>query len=125
MSVSPSRLAAISAANSFQTASSVAFKESHSAAIYGKNVFNDKVMQQRLPKMAYKSIRKTIDTGAPLDATVLDIVATAMKDPGLLAKLGAIGLDVIASTPEQLATVQRNDLAKWAKPVKASGFQAD
>ena len=52
-------------------------------------------------------------------------VALAMKDPGLLAKLGAIGLDVIASTPEQLATVQRNDLAKWAKPVKASGFQAD
>ncbi len=80
MSVSPSRLAAISAANSFQPASSVAFKESHSAAIYGKNVFNDKVMQQRLPKMAYKSIRKTIDTGAPLDAAVLDIVATAMKD---------------------------------------------
>jgi len=80
MSVSPSRLAAISAANSFQPASAVAFKESHSAAIYGKNVFNDKVMQQRLPKMAYKSIRKTIDTGAPLDATVLDIVATAMKD---------------------------------------------
>ncbi len=80
MSVSPSRLAAISAANSFKPASALAFKESHSAAIYGKNVFNDKVMQQRLPKIAYKSIRKTIDTGAPLDAAVLDIVATAMKD---------------------------------------------
>ncbi len=80
MSVSPSRLAAISAANSFLTEPTLAFKESHSAAIFGKNVFNDKVMQQRLPKAAYKSLRKTIDTGAPLDAAVLDIVATAIKD---------------------------------------------
>lgn len=52
-------------------------------------------------------------------------VVQTLKDATLLARLGAIGLDVIASTPEQLATVQRNDLAKWAKPVKTSGFQAD
>ncbi len=52
-------------------------------------------------------------------------VAAAMKDPALLARLGGLGLDAIGSTPEQLATVQRNDLAKWAMPVKASGFQAD
>lgn len=80
MSVSPSRLAAISAANSYRTSSTLAFKESHSADIFGKNVFNDKIMQQRLPRAAYKSLRKTIDTGAPLDAAVLDVVATAIKD---------------------------------------------
>ncbi|HEY4301210.1 MAG TPA: glutamine synthetase III [Candidatus Didemnitutus sp.] len=80
MSVSPSRLAAISAANSYRTSSTLAFKESHSAAIFGSNVFNDKIMQQRLPKAAYKSLKKTIDTGSPLDAAVLDIVATAIKD---------------------------------------------
>ena len=80
MSVSPSRLAAISAANNYRTSKTVAFTESHSAGLFGKNVFNDKIMQQRLPKMAYKSLRKTIDTGAPLDAAVLDIVATAIKD---------------------------------------------
>ncbi|MBI3885442.1 MAG: glutamine synthetase III [Opitutae bacterium] len=80
MSVSPSRLAAISAANNYRTSKTVAFTESHSAGLFGKNVFNDKIMQQRLPKMAYKSLRKTIDTGATLDAAVLDIVATAIKD---------------------------------------------
>ncbi len=80
MSVSPSRLAAISAANNYRTSKTVAFTESHSAGLFGKNVFNDKIMQQRLPKMAYKSLRKTIDTGAQLDAAVLDIVATAIKD---------------------------------------------
>ena len=80
MSVSPSRLAAISAANNYRTSKTVAFTESHSAGLFGKNVFNDKIMQQRLPRAAYKSLRKTIDTGATLEAGVLDIVATAIKD---------------------------------------------
>ncbi|NDG42214.1 MAG: hypothetical protein EBY28_23355 [Betaproteobacteria bacterium] len=52
-------------------------------------------------------------------------VQSAMKEPALQAKLSALGLEAIASTPEQLAAVQRADLAKWAQPVKASGFQAD
>lgn len=80
MSVSPSRLAAISAANNYRTTKTVAFTESHSAGLFGKNVFNDKIMQQRLPKAAYKSLKKTIDTGATLEQGVLDIVATAIKD---------------------------------------------
>lgn len=80
MSVSPSRLAAISAANNYRTSKTVAFTESHSAASFGQNVFNDKIMQQRLPKAAYKSLKRTIDTGATLEAGVLDIVATAIKD---------------------------------------------
>lgn len=80
MSVSPARLNAISAANNFRVTNTLAFKESHSAALYGKNVFNDKVMQSRLPKAVYKSLKKTIDTGAPLDSVAADIVATAIKD---------------------------------------------
>ena len=80
MSVSPSRLSAISAANNYRTSKTVAFTESHSAALFGKNVFNDKIMQQRLPKAAYKSLKKTIETAAPLEQGVLDIVATAIKD---------------------------------------------
>jgi len=52
-------------------------------------------------------------------------VQAAMKDTTLNSRLGALGLEPIASTPEQLAAVQRADFAKWAKPVKASGFQAD
>jgi glutamine synthetase len=80
MSVSPARLNAISAANNFRVTNTLAFTESHSAALFGKNVFNDKVMQARLPKAVYKSLKKTIDTGAPLDPNTADIVATAIKD---------------------------------------------
>jgi glutamine synthetase len=80
MSVSPARLNAISAANNFRVTNTFAFKESHSAALFGKNVFNEKVMQTRLPKAVYKSLKKTIDTGAPLDPSTADIVASAIKD---------------------------------------------
>ncbi|MDR3540972.1 MAG: glutamine synthetase III [Desulfosporosinus sp.] len=48
--------------------------------IFGQNVFNDAVMRERLPKAAYKSLRKTIEQGLPLDPSVAEIVANAMKD---------------------------------------------
>ena len=52
-------------------------------------------------------------------------VQTAMKDAAFAQRMSALGLEPIGSTPEQLAAVQKADFAKWAKPVKASGFQAD
>ena len=33
------------------------------AEIFGKNVFNDTVMQERLPKKVYKELRQTIEEG--------------------------------------------------------------
>jgi tripartite-type tricarboxylate transporter receptor subunit TctC len=52
-------------------------------------------------------------------------VQAVFKDAAFVARLTALGLDPIGSTPEQLAAVQKADFDKWAKPVKASGFQAD
>lgn len=52
-------------------------------------------------------------------------VILAMKDAEFAAKLSSLGLEPIGSTPGQLAAVQKADLAKWEKPVKASGFTAD
>ena len=37
------------------------------AEIFGENVFNDTVMQERLPKKVYKNLRKTIEEGKDLD----------------------------------------------------------
>ena len=48
--------------------------------IFGKNVFNDKAMQERLPKSVYKKLKKTIEDGAELDPSIADVVAHAMKD---------------------------------------------
>ena len=49
-------------------------------SLFGSSVFNDDVMQERLPKDVYKSLRKTIDEGKDLDLTVANAVANAMKD---------------------------------------------
>ncbi|MBN2085817.1 MAG: glutamine synthetase III [Anaerolineales bacterium] len=48
--------------------------------IFGSNVFNDSAMKARMPKPAYKALRKTIDQGVPLDPWVAEVVAGAMKD---------------------------------------------
>ncbi len=48
--------------------------------IFACNVFNDKVMRERLPKAVYKSLRKTIDLGERMDPSIADNVASAMKD---------------------------------------------
>lgn len=50
------------------------------AEVFGCNVFNDAVMRERLPKATYKALKKTIDEGLPLGATVAEVVANAMKD---------------------------------------------
>ena len=48
--------------------------------LFGCNVFNDKKMQERLPKSTYKALKKTISDGEPLDISVANVVASAMKD---------------------------------------------
>ncbi len=52
-------------------------------------------------------------------------VQVVMKDKALTDRMVALGLEPIGSTPDQLAAVQRTDLAKWAAPVLKSGFKAD
>ena len=48
--------------------------------LFASMVFNQKVMQDRLPKETYKSLKKTIDNGEPLQIEVANIVAHAMKE---------------------------------------------
>ena len=48
--------------------------------IFGSMVFNDATMKERLPKATYKALKRTIDLGEPLDLSVANVVANAMKD---------------------------------------------
>ena len=50
------------------------------ADIFGDNVFNDTVMQERLPKKVYKNLRKTIEEGKDLDLETADVIAHEMKE---------------------------------------------
>jgi len=48
--------------------------------LFGVNVFNDDVMQKRLPRDTYKALHKTIADGRPLKPEIANVVANAMKD---------------------------------------------
>ncbi|MDR3706915.1 MAG: glutamine synthetase III [Capsulimonadaceae bacterium] len=48
-------------------------------ALYGTNVFNDKVQRQLLSKPVYKALQRTIARGEPLDASIANEVASALK----------------------------------------------
>src|ERR1051325_2294124 len=58
----------------------VDFKKTHVKDLYGVNVFNEEVQRQRLPKPIFKALQKTIKLGAPLDPSVADSIASAMRD---------------------------------------------
>lgn len=48
--------------------------------IWATDVFDLAKMEQALSKNAFKAIKQTVQTGAPLDAATADVVAAAMKD---------------------------------------------
>ena len=49
-------------------------------SLYGSMVFNDAVMQARLPKNVYAALKKTMARGTHLELDVANVVANAMKD---------------------------------------------
>src|SRR5437660_816104 len=56
------------------------FKKTHVKDLFGVNVFSEETARQRLPKPIFKALQKTIKQGVPLDPTIADAVASAMKD---------------------------------------------
>ncbi len=49
-------------------------------SIFGSSVFSEATMRERLPKNIYKALKRTLDEGAPLDPSIADVIANAMKD---------------------------------------------
>ena len=50
------------------------------AEIFGEDVFNDTVMQSRLPKKVYKDLKRMIKEGQELDLATADVIAHEMKE---------------------------------------------
>jgi len=88
MSVSSARSIAVSAATSWSvkpntngTLSGVQQQTAQRvSSIFGTDVFNQRVMRERLPKDVFKRLIPTITRGARLDPEVADVVAAAMKE---------------------------------------------
>jgi len=58
----------------------VAEKTENITEIFGEQVFNDKVMKERLPEDVYKKLKKTMVHHEPLDPSVAEVVASTMKN---------------------------------------------
>lgn len=48
--------------------------------LFASNVFNQKVMQELLPKETFKALKRTLDEGIPLELEIANQVAHAMKE---------------------------------------------
>ena len=81
MSGNSTRISAIAAINSYEPIKqTLNFAETPTRDLFNANVFSTAVMKERLPKSVYKSVIRTIEGGEPLDISVADAVANAMKD---------------------------------------------
>jgi glutamine synthetase len=49
-------------------------------ALFASNVFSLSAMKAKLPKDVFKSLKRTIDKGEPLNPAVADVVASAMRE---------------------------------------------
>ena len=75
------RQAAIAAVTNYKSnGQALSFQGTSSSEIFGSNVFSDRVMKDRLPKPVYKALQNTIKKNEPLDDSIADAVAAAMKD---------------------------------------------
>ncbi len=61
----------------------------------------------------------------PVLAKLERAVSAAVKKPEIQAKMTSLGYDPIGSTSAELAAAQRADLARWEKPIKATGVLLD
>ena len=52
-------------------------------------------------------------------------VSSAVKKPAMQEKLRGLGYEAIGSNSAELAAAQRADLARWEKPIKATGVSLD
>jgi tripartite-type tricarboxylate transporter receptor subunit TctC len=62
---------------------------------------------------------------APIVAKLNADIAAAVKAPELRARLTAEGGDVVGNSSEEFARFIRNDIAMWAKVVKATGLRTE
>jgi len=80
MSGSTVRLQAVAAVNNYKPITPpLNFAQTPTKELFGVNVFSDAVMQERLPKQVYRSLKRTIERGEKLDISLADMVAAEMK----------------------------------------------
>ena len=65
--------------------------------------------------------------GTPKEVIALlsDKLRTVLRAPDLVASFEAIGLDIVASTPEEFGAHLKSETEKWARVIKAAGLKPE
>jgi tripartite-type tricarboxylate transporter receptor subunit TctC len=68
-----------------------------------------------------------VPAGTPKDeiAKLNDAAIKGTKSPEFIKKMTELGYSIIGSSPDQMATMNRAETARWVPIVKASGAKAD
>jgi tripartite-type tricarboxylate transporter receptor subunit TctC len=69
----------------------------------------------------------TVPAGTPkpiIDKLNAELIK-GTKSPEFIKRMTGLGYQIMGSTPEQMAEMNKNDLARWAPIIKASGAKAD
>lgn len=77
---SSQRYDTLAAARSWKPGKNGKVKRMHITEIFGENTLTLDSLQERLPKLVWKELKKTIEDGKELDMSVADAVAHAMKE---------------------------------------------
>jgi len=85
------------------------------------------VHAQPFPAKAVRIVNPFAPAGTPRE--ILQKISSDMRrgltDPETKPRLAGAGVDIRASTPEELDEFHRAELVKWAKIVKDSGAKLD
>ena len=52
-------------------------------------------------------------------------VARASKEPEVADRINQLGVEILASTPQEMRDVLRAELARWDEVIRATGVKAD
>ena len=88
---------------------------------FGKNVFNETVMRERLPKSVFKKLKKTIEDGAELDPSIADVVAHGqLREVPLTTPIGSSRLPVLPQKSMIPLSLHRlpKERSSWNSPEK-------
>jgi tripartite-type tricarboxylate transporter receptor subunit TctC len=63
-------------------------------------------------------------TPAPVLQKVHATTQKVLADPAMRTRFTQLGLDIVGSSPEELAAIVKSDLSKWSKVIKDAGIKA-
>jgi tripartite-type tricarboxylate transporter receptor subunit TctC len=64
-------------------------------------------------------------TPAPMVARLHQEVANALRQADVAERASSLGLDLVGSTPDEFAKLQRDEIAKWGEVIRSAKIKVE